>query len=121
VNNRRTADSTTCHLSPVTCRLEQSGRQLPSVGLGEGVFVTEDAEDVEHRHPRFFLLRSLRTNDGEEMVEGRFEFTLGGECSGEVDACFLVRIVRREFLLELREILAAGSLQPGCRLKSVDL
>ena len=121
MKNGRIVDSPTCHLSPVTCHLEQRGRQLPSVRLGEGVLVAENAEDVEHRHPCVVLLRSLRTNDGEEMVESGFELAPGGECFGEVYARFLIGLIHRQLLLEFREILAAGGLQTGGRLQTVDL
>ena len=100
--------------------LEQRGRELPSVGLRQGVFVAEDAEDVEDRDPCFLLLRSSRPNDDEKVVERRLELAPGGERLGKIDACVFVRIVDRQSRLEFGEIQAAGSLQPGGRLETVD-
>jgi 4-hydroxy-tetrahydrodipicolinate synthase len=100
--------------------LEQRGRELPSVGLRQGVFVAEDAEDVEDRDPCFLLLRSPRPNDDEKVVERRLELALGGERLGEIDACVFVRSVYRQSRLEFGEIQAAGRLQPGGRLETVD-
>jgi 4-hydroxy-tetrahydrodipicolinate synthase len=84
------------------------------------VFVAEDAEDVEDRDPCFLLLRSPRPNDDEKVVERRLELALGGERLGEIDACVFVRSVYRQSRLEFGEIQAAGRLQPGGRLETVD-
>ena len=84
------------------------------------MLIAEDAEDVEHRDPRFVLLRSLRSNDGEEVVERRFEFAPGGESLREIEARILVRIVNRQFRFQLGQVLSAGCFQAGCRLEAVD-
>jgi hypothetical protein len=84
------------------------------------VFVAEDAEDIEDRDPRFFLLRSLRSHDGEQVIEGRLEFASGGERLGEIDAGLLVRAVCCECRLEFGEILAARCFQAGGRLETID-
>lgn len=107
-----------CRLSALL--LEQCGRELPSVGLRQGVFVAEDAEDVEDRDPCFLFLRSSRPNDDEKVVERRLELALGGERFGKIDACVFVRIVDRQSRLEFGQIQTAGSLQPGGRLETVD-
>ncbi len=82
--------------------------------------VAEDAEDIENRDPRLFLLRPLRTNDGEEVVEGRLELTPGGERFGEIDAGILVRHILGESRFEFGDVLAAGGFQPSSRLETVD-
>ena len=47
------------------------------------MLVPQDAEDVDHGLPSFFLAGSSASDDGQEAVEGRLELRPSGERTGE--------------------------------------
>ena len=54
--------------------LVQGGGELAAVRGGEGVFVAEDAKDVDHGLTSIFLAFALALHDDKEAVKSRFKF-----------------------------------------------
>ena len=83
--------------------------------------VAQDAEDVEHRDAGVVFALATGTHNGEQMIERRFELAAGRKGTGEIDAQIVVGGIRREGVLEFRDVLTTRRPQTGRRLETLHL